>query len=75
MQIPTLLQDNRRVPEKSQESRFFFIAPSFVTSGLDVVAEFLWPAVYGLEDEVGIVLLFLFSLEVSLLDCFLGYYT
>lgn len=53
VQVPTLLQDNRRVLEKKQESRFFFPGPSFVTSELDVVV-FLQPEACGLEDEMSI---------------------
>lgn len=35
---------------------------------------FLWPAACGLEDEMGLFFCFFFSLEVSVLDCFLGRY-
>lgn len=62
----------------SLESSFFFVGPSpFLTSELDVVVVILWPAACGLEGETGIwgvALLFLFSLEVFVLEGFLDKY-
>lgn len=63
---------------RSQESSFFFVGPSpFWTSEFDAVVVTTWTAARGLEGEIGIWgvgLLFLFSLEVFVLECFLDRY-